>query len=58
MSGVVNVGGGECRGGECRTITFLTYSRVYVFKIYLKTKIVFDLIEKKLKKKLKKMRKS
>ena len=20
MSGVVNVGGGECRGGECRTI--------------------------------------
>ena len=21
MSGVVNVGGGECRGGECRTIT-------------------------------------
>ena len=21
MSGVVNVGGGECRGGECRTIS-------------------------------------
>ena len=25
MSGVVNVGGGECRGGECRTIALPTY---------------------------------
>ena len=30
MSGVVNVGGGECRGGECRTINQRLFRKVFL----------------------------
>ena len=40
MSGVVNVGGGESRGGECRTIDFDIVLKY--FEIFISGKISMD----------------